>query len=282
MSYLLQLNRKGMLVSVIIPTYKPSGYIYECLESLLEQTLDNGLFEILIVLNGCKEPFLKNITQFIAGKNNKPKIRIIHTDVAGVSNARNIGLLEASGDYIAFVDDDDWVSPNYLNNLVRGLGECDLAISNVLQVEDVTNNRLPHYQTTAYKKCCRLNHLTFFNARSFLSSSWAKLIPRNVIRDDMFIPKYALGEDSLFMFQISKRVDKMFLASSDTIYYVRKRSSSVSHKAYPYSFRVRLALSLSYSYLKIYLSAPFKYNLLFFMTRVAATMRKLFQRGYSV
>ena len=270
-----------MLVSVIVPTYKPSGYIYECPESLLKQTLDKSLFEILIVLNGCKEPFFENIKRYVEKDKDKPLVRIIQTDVAGVSNARNLGMHKAHGDFIAFIDDDDWVSPNYLRNLVQGLGKCDLAISNVLQVEDVTNNRLPHYLTNAYRKCCGLNRLTFFNARSFLSSSCAKLIPRNVIRGDMFVSKYALGEDSLFMFKISKRVNNMRLASSDTIYYVRKRASSVSHKSYPYFFRVKLALSLTCSYLKIYLSDPFRYDFMLFMTRIAATMRKLFQKGYS-
>lgn len=63
-----------MLVSVIVPTYKPSSYIYECLDSLFRQTLDNNLFEILIVLNGCEEPYLTMINEYVKNKNqNKGK-----------------------------------------------------------------------------------------------------------------------------------------------------------------------------------------------------------------
>lgn len=268
-----------MLVSVIIPTYKPTAYIYECFDSLLNQTLEKQFFEILIILNGCNEPFHGNIKRYFEKKESKPQVCIIQTDVAGVSNARNLGISKSKGDFIAFVDDDDWVSPNYLYNLLSHSEEADIAISNVLQFDDVAKCRLPYYQTDAYNRCLVLKKMTFYNARSFLSSSCAKLISRKVIAEDRFAQKYVLGEDSLFMFQISKRIKKMSLATSDTIYYVRKRRESASHKPYPYLFRVRLAFSLSYSYLKIYLSAPFRYSFLLLATRIAATMLKLFQKN---
>lgn len=269
-----------MLVSVIVPTYKPSSYIYECLDSLFRQTLDNNLFEILIVLNGCEEPYLTMINEYVKNKKSKIKVRIIHTDIPSVSNARNLGIIAAEGEYITFIDDDDWVSDNYLQNLIeRSKFDC-LTAANVVLIDSVSHEPLPYFLTCAYAKCSKLSRLTFFNARSFLSSIWCKLIPRSVIEMNRFDTKHKLGQDSLFMFQISRNIKHITLASPDTIYYVRKRQDSASHRIYSYSYRVKVALSLSYSYIKIFFNSPSKYSTMLFLTRIAATMRKLFQKRY--
>ena len=57
-----------MQISVIIPTYKPQEYIFECLDSLQKQTMDTSLWEIILVLNGCKNPWLEKIQQYITNK----------------------------------------------------------------------------------------------------------------------------------------------------------------------------------------------------------------------
>lgn len=79
-----------MKISIIIPTYKPDYYIWECLDSIKEQTLDKELFEVLIILNGEKEPYYNNILNYIR-KNDLLNFKIVYTEKPGVSNARNIG-----------------------------------------------------------------------------------------------------------------------------------------------------------------------------------------------
>ena len=105
-----------MKISVIIPSYKPKGYLWECLESLYNQTFPSNDFEILLVLNGCCEPYKSQIEEFLKGKD-MCNVCLIQTNQLGVSNARNIGLDRAKGDYITFIDDDDYVSPSYLEEL---------------------------------------------------------------------------------------------------------------------------------------------------------------------
>ncbi len=272
---------KDVLVSVIIPTYKPGGYIYGCLESLFGQTLDCGFFEIVIVLNGCNEPYISDINRYVNEKKGRLNIRVLQTDTPGVSNARNLGISKSKGNYIIFIDDDDWVSPNYLYNLTSAANKTeDIVVSNVWQVMDGSYERVPHYLTYAYQKCSALDKLTFYNTRSFLSSACAKLIPRGIIGSARFDERFRLGEDSLFMFQISKNIKRITLAPADTVYYVRKRAESASRKTYAYSYRMKLAFALSFRYLAIFMSAPFKYDFVLFLTRVAATMRKLFQKKY--
>lgn len=103
-------------ISVIIPTYKPKEYLWDCLESLERQTLPPNEFEIIIVLNGCNEPYYSQIKKHI--ESTSLNINFIHTLLGGVSNARNLGLDAANGDYISFIDDDDYVSESFLEYLL--------------------------------------------------------------------------------------------------------------------------------------------------------------------
>ena len=105
-----------MKVSVIIPTYKPGDYLWECLKSLNSQDMPSKDFEVILILNGCNEPYVSSIGKW-TDEHHFDNLRMIQTDVPGVSNARNIGLRRASGEYICFVDDDDYVSESYLSGL---------------------------------------------------------------------------------------------------------------------------------------------------------------------
>ena len=103
-----------MKITVIIPTYKPKDYLWECLNSLVRQTLSKNCFEVIIVLNGCAEPWKSQVEDFINCNMQGVDVNFIYTEMGGVSNARNIALDIAKGDYITFLDDDDYLSPRAL------------------------------------------------------------------------------------------------------------------------------------------------------------------------
>ena len=102
-----------MKISVIIPTYKPGAYIWECLDSLRNQTLPKEDFELILVLNGCKDPYYSQIQEYIDKNLIGNNVNFIQTDTGGVSNARNIALDVAKGEYITFIDDDDYISASF-------------------------------------------------------------------------------------------------------------------------------------------------------------------------
>ena len=104
-------------ISVVIPTYKPGAYIWECLDSLGRQTLSKEEFEVIIVLNGEKEPYFSQIEDYVRQHEGELNMRLLYSEKSGVSNARNMGIDEARGEYLTFIDDDDWVTDNYLYNL---------------------------------------------------------------------------------------------------------------------------------------------------------------------
>lgn len=268
-----------MEVSVIIPTYKPGHYINECIHSLMHQNISKDVYEIIIVLNGCCEPYFSSLNKLV-GQKCKTNVRIIQTDIPGVSNARNIGLDNALGKYVLFIDDDDWVSENYLSNLLSSASEDTIACSNVTLINPENNEQIPYFLSSAYNKCLKYGKLSLFNTRSFLSTVCCKLIPMSIIGKRRFDAKYKLGEDSLYMFSISDKIKRISLSDYNTIYYVRARPNSASRKHYSFYLRLRVALSLTASYIGIYIKAPFSYDFFLFASRVFATIVKLRKKEY--
>ena len=96
------------LISIIVPVYNCEEYIEKCIDSILHQTYQN--FEVIVINDGSKDNTLEKLKKYI----NKNKITIISIENNGVSNARNLGIKNSKGDYICFIDSDDWVEKEYL------------------------------------------------------------------------------------------------------------------------------------------------------------------------
>ena len=105
---------ENYLVSVIVPMYNVGEYISRCIESILNQTYNN--IEIILVDDGSPDNS-KCIADGYAEKDQR--IKVIHKQNQGVSVARNIGIDASSGDYVCFVDGDDWVMPDYVEHLLE-------------------------------------------------------------------------------------------------------------------------------------------------------------------
>lgn len=270
-----------MEVSVIIPTYKPGEYISECLSSLEEQDFPVSDYEVIIVLNGCDMPYRSMLQDIITDKG-YVNVRLIQTDVPGVSNARNVGVDNAKGKYLLFIDDDDWVAGNDYLSSMHAMADLHTVVnSNFYLVDDKTREHLPYFLTSAYKRCRECSKLTLFNSRSFLSTSCGKLIPRDVIGDRRFYTKHKLGEDALFMFIVSDRITRMeIIPNADTVYNVRAREHSASRAHHRYTERVAVAMRLTCSYMGAYLKKPLKYDFLLFASRIYATISKLRKKVY--
>lgn len=104
------------LVSVIVPVYNTQLYIRECLDSLRCQYYDN--IEVIIVNDGSTDKSEKIISDFI-DEYKLINFRLISTENGGVCSARNVGLAQAKGEWITFVDSDDWVEKDYVSNMIN-------------------------------------------------------------------------------------------------------------------------------------------------------------------
>jgi len=120
------MQQQGELISVIVPVYNAGMYLETCVRSLLRQ--DYPSFEILLVDDGSTDDSLALARRFAE---EDPRVRCIHTENGGVSRARNTGLDNMRGVYFAFVDADDFVTPDFLSILYRCIQISGCAISQV-------------------------------------------------------------------------------------------------------------------------------------------------------
>lgn len=265
-----------MDISVIIPTYQPGEYIWQCLDSLLRQSLSHERYEVIIVLNGCNEPYNSRLSTYISGNKGQMSLTLVQTDQAGVSNARNIGIDMSKGKYIVFIDDDDWVSDNYLENLFDTVCDDCIAVANVCNIDEKTGLQLSDYLSKAYRKNADVGKATLLTGRSFLSCSPCKIIPRQVIADRRFNTRFSQSEDALFMASISKNIKGILLCSPDTIYYRRTREGSVRHTRSRLR-AVKDTVVTAVEFLRIYVSDTEHYNFPFFMTRILGLVKNFFR-----
>ena len=121
------------LISVIVPVYQVEQYLDRCVSSILEQTYDH--LEVILIDDGSPDSCPRLCDEW-AEKD--PRVRVIHQENGGVSSARNAGLDAATGDYIAFVDSDDAIRPNYFETLYALLTEhqAELSICKMLVVDE--------------------------------------------------------------------------------------------------------------------------------------------------
>lgn len=264
-----------MEISVIIPSYKPKDYLWQCLESLNIQTLSKDNFEIILILNGCKNPWYKQIQKWIS---NHPDLNFnfIQTDTPGVSNARNIGLENAKGEYITFIDDDDYVSPTYLYALLTVSKPESVALSNSLCFDDKNGNiKADDIYHKGYLDYSHLHDSSFYQVRRFFNGPWMKLLDRKCIGDIRFNIYLEVGEDSLFMFAISKNIKYINFSTKDAIYYHRYRQNSAFTTTRPTSFWLKNCLKIQTLTIKYWIKSPFRYNFKFTISRLLAPLKTI-------
>ena len=263
-----------MKISVIIPSYKPDYYIWECLDSIRKQTLDKNLFEVLIILNGEKEPYYNNILNYIE-KYKLQNFKLSYTELSGVSNARNIGLNNCKGDYISFIDDDDCITKEYLQVLFEGIqeyGDTGIVLSNYLNFDEInkqTINRL-NYKLNDYSE----NLIEF---RQTFSMVWGKLIPKKVISHFRFNLNYKNSEDSLFMLEISKNIKYILTARKEIFYKRRVRKNSANFKNRNISEKFLNLCLMVKEYLKIFFKKDYKK--IFILIRILAIFKGMIKKN---
>lgn len=262
------------MITVILPTYRPEKYLLDCLESLGKQTLIRCCFRVIVILNGDRDPYYSCVSKWLEEMDFESEL--IYTDTKGVSNARNIALDKVSTPFVAFIDDDDYVSPDYLKSLFECINdnpEGTVACSDV-RTFDEKGNFGSDYISRAYNKAVASGgKSSMFSRRRFLSSSCCKLIPMSIIGQRRFNPEVRIGEDSLFMASISDRITSIMPASDNAIYYRRLRMGSATRSKEPLLTRIRRKISLIGRYIGIYINGYPAYSIVLFMTRIVAIIK---------
>lgn len=204
------------LISVIVPVYNVENYLDRCVESIVNQTYTN--LEIILVDDGSPDncPMMCNDWE-----KRDSRIKVIHKENGGVSSARNRGLDVAKGDYIAFVDSDDYLEKEAIKIFFYSIScnDYDICICNVNNV----NHNGEIIDSTEYGRCELFREEilpTFLEATVFDSYSvWDKLYKTDLIRKNnlLFDEEKRLGEDYSFNYLCFKESTKI-IAITDALY----------------------------------------------------------------
>ncbi len=218
------------LISVIVPVYQVEKYLYRCVESLLCQSYGN--IEIILVDDGSKDMSGKICDMY--GRKDA-RVRVLHKQNGGLSEARNAGLAMARGEYILFVDSDDWVSPYYAANLYSALSRenADLAIScfeNVLEGKPVRTkalSALSGYRCLSAEEC--LKKMLYQDGVEICA--WGKLYKRRIF-EGLRYPVGKLYEDIPVTYRALKASPKVALIKNTDYYYFQRRDSIQNRRFY--------------------------------------------------
>lgn len=139
-----------MKFSIIVPVYNVEDYLAECLESLLAQDCKD--YEVVCVNDGSTDRSREILTRWEA---RLPQMRVIDRENGGLSAARNTGLRAANGDYVLFVDSDDWVEPNMLNTLATAISNEDMICFACRRTDLNDTDTLPAESSDGWSYYCR-------------------------------------------------------------------------------------------------------------------------------
>lgn len=209
------------LISVIVPVYKVEEYLDHCIKSIVEQTYHN--LEIILVDDGSPDECPLKCDEW--AKQDK-RIRVIHKKNGGLSDARNIGLQMASGSYISFIDSDDWISPDFYENLYHSIikNNAQIAASGITWAfKDYLQNENLIYNKQVFSSEEALS--TLIQGRGFYAVAWNKLYKSNLFEGIEF-PVGKLHEDEFVTYRLVGKATKLVLCQK-VIYYYRQREGSI-------------------------------------------------------
>lgn len=216
--------KKEELISIIIPIYNVEKYLVECIESVMNQTYKN--LEIILVDDGSTDKSLEICKKYEKKDN---RIKVIHQENFGLSYARNVGIENANGRYLAFLDSDDFIEKNMYEELYNDLkyeeadiAGCDYYIyknaNKAKKSDDFSKEKeIMNIETALIK----MNLLKGFGV-----SVWNKLFKKEIFNEIRF-PVGEKNEDWLIIYKLLEKAQKIVYNPKAMLYY-RQRKGSIT------------------------------------------------------
>ena len=181
----------------------------------------------------------------------------------------------AHGEYITFIDDDDYVSPSYLQDLFNIANRDTISLCYPLSFKDGENIYKHFYITKDYISESLNNSFPWYSARRFFNGPVYKLIHRDIIGDRRFDNRFTHGEDSLFMFTISDRFKLVAFTPKDAVYYRREREGSAMRTKRSFLKNATNECNLFLARTSIFFLNPKSYSLKFYFRSMVSSIVKL-------
>jgi len=222
------MSNKDKLISIIVPIYKVEKYLKKCIESILKQTYKN--IEIILVDDGSPDNCGKICDYY---KQMDKRIKVIHKNNGGLSEARNYGIREARGDYLLFVDSDDFIAENICEILINNINKysADMAICNfyyVFENKKAIKNEMSSKKDVQVLEKENIIREYFLNYSVDLNVAWNKLYKKDIFKgkNAILFPVGKLHEDTYIMYKIYYNLNKL-VRINKPLYYYRQRNDSI-------------------------------------------------------
>ncbi len=211
-------------ISVIVPVYNTEKYIGRCIESIQTQTYSN--LEIILVDDGSDDNSFKVCCEY-AEKDSR--IKVFHKDNSGVSSTRNMGIEEATGDYIGFVDSDDYIEPEMYEDLLSNVKEKSMPIC-AYHIVDENGKIIGKKSFDNFSNEIMKDDFFILCENIMLNSPVNKLYETKVIKDKniRFNTELSLGEDFLFVLDYIENIDRFKIIDKSLYNYMVFQRDSLS------------------------------------------------------
>ena len=220
------------MISIIVPIYNGEKYIEDCLKSIFVQTYEE--WELILIDNASTDDSLELCKMYAAQDD---RIQVLHQHHnKGVSVARNLGIEKARGEFITFIDVDDWVACDYLEKLVSvqkekkaGMIICEYQKSYDKDRIDKKSNKHEYHELREYNTREYLD-------RYFLEGNthcWGVLYERNLLDGIRFKKGMSIGEDMLFLMEVAGQAEKIVVSNYKGYYYYINENGAMKKKFTP-------------------------------------------------
>lgn len=217
-------------VSIIIPIYNCERFLQKCLETILNQKYEN--IEVILVDDGSTDNSLEICKQY---EKIYSKVKVIEKENGGVSSARNAGLLESTGEFVLFVDGDDYIEKDCISKCMDIIIKNNIDIIKFGFVKELSEKITKKYSFSVElnKKIIKSEYKKklypyVFSTNDFCNTTNA-IIKKSIIKDTIFPLNRLIGEDFLFFFQCLNNSESVYFINEPYYHYI-VNTESATHK----------------------------------------------------
>ena len=230
-------------LSIIVPVYNVENYLRRCLDSILLQP-SSITYEILLIDDGSSDKSGAICDEY---QSNFPNVFVSHIENNGVAEARNLGSSLSKGNYLYFMDPDDFLSDNFCDKISSNLRqEWDVLCFGYNEIKENRNTVLscrPHF----YTHCGLLGKNEFRNEfielfkTDMMYNVWSRIYNKTfILKHDIRFPNKQIGEDTLFNFQVYRHLNTVLFIDSTLYNYIAGRSGSALTSFHPRRIEIQL------------------------------------------
>ena len=234
------------LVSIILPVFNVEDYIEKSINSILRQTYEK--FELLVINDGTKDNSIKIVRKF-----KDSRIKIFNKENGGLSDARNYGLKRAIGEYVYFMDSDDWIESKLIENCLAGIKKykSDFIVFGYYLDKQNLEGRLLSSQEVIHNEIVfkkNKNNLSFGNHTfNLMGYAWNKLYKNSFLKkkDLRFETGVSLVEDIIFNSEVYKNSNKIVFLRQPLYHYIDRPVTTLIKKFHENSFELKVRKNLA-------------------------------------